>query len=80
MYTFVGMTAVFIYALPFIVVSSATLMAKFTDESQQSTIQGELFFPYRINLFRKMYLSNIIPLAFEMPRNKNGSTLEIRLF
>jgi predicted MFS family arabinose efflux permease len=39
-YTFVSMTALFIYALPFIVVSSATLMAKFTDESQQSTIQG----------------------------------------
>jgi len=37
---FVAMTAVFIFALPFIVVSSATLMAKFTDESQQSTIQG----------------------------------------
>ena len=37
---FVCMTAVFIFALPFIVVSSATLMAKFTDESQQSTIQG----------------------------------------
>ena len=40
---FVCMTAVFIFALPFIVVSSATLMAIFTDESQQSTIQGKDF-------------------------------------
>ena len=40
---FVAMTAVFIFALPFIVVSSATLMAKFTDESQQSTIQGNFY-------------------------------------
>ena len=38
--TFVTMTAFFIFALPFIVVSSATLMSKFTDESAQSTIQG----------------------------------------
>ena len=39
--TFVTMTAFFIFALPFIVVSSATLMSKFTDESAQSTIQGK---------------------------------------
>jgi len=37
---FISMTAIFIFALPFIVVSSATLMSLFTDESSQSTIQG----------------------------------------
>lgn len=37
---FICMTAIFIFALPFIVVSSATLMSLFTDESAQSTIQG----------------------------------------
>lgn len=40
MASFLSATVVFIFALPFIVVSSATLMANFTDSSQQSTIQG----------------------------------------
>ena len=37
---FLCITAWFIFALPFIVSSSATLMAMFTDDTQQSTIQG----------------------------------------
>jgi len=37
---FLAITIVFIFALPFIVSSSATLMAMFTEDDQQSTIQG----------------------------------------
>jgi len=40
--TFLTGTVIFIFALPFIVVSSAVLMGKFTSDANQSTIQGKL--------------------------------------
>lgn len=42
-YSFIGITASFIILLPFVFVSSATLMSEFTDQSQKSTIQGNNF-------------------------------------
>ena len=41
MYSFIIITGSFIILLPFVFVSSATLMSNFTDPSQKSTIQGE---------------------------------------
>jgi len=40
MYSFIVITGSFIILLPFVFVSSATLMSDFTDPSQKSTIQG----------------------------------------
>jgi len=40
MYSFIAITGSFIILLPFVFVSSATLMSNFTEPSQKSTIQG----------------------------------------
>ena len=47
---FLVLVAINVFALPFIIAGSATLMSNFTDESQQSTIQGTGILSWKIGV------------------------------